>query len=156
MRVYLSDAGYGYTHQGWLTGDQRYFLVDDELDEINYHHNTRTYVWDVSDLEAPVWHSPVDPADADRPLALPAALHASDISEFSLANGLQVVMASNFTQPLVDTPKSVVVIPKDRLDEVLEAGRARAAKEQQLFVELRAGKTTIELLGLDDSPVDRS
>lgn len=57
---------------------------------------------DASDLEVPVWHSSVDPADADRPLALPAALHASDISEFSLANGLRVVMASNFTQPLVD------------------------------------------------------
>lgn len=57
---------------------------------------------DVSDLEAPAWHSPVDPADADRPLALPAALHASDVSEFSLGNGLRVVMASNFTQPMVD------------------------------------------------------
>lgn len=57
---------------------------------------------DAADFEAPVWHSPVDPADADRPLALPAALHASDLSEFSLANGLRVVMASNFTQPLVD------------------------------------------------------
>jgi choice-of-anchor B domain-containing protein len=46
-------AGHGYTHQGWLTEDQRYFLVDDELDEIQSGHNTRTYVWDVSDLENP-------------------------------------------------------------------------------------------------------
>ena len=57
---------------------------------------------EATDTEAPVWHSPIDPADADRPLALPAALQASDISEFSLTNGLRVVMASNFTQPLVD------------------------------------------------------
>jgi choice-of-anchor B domain-containing protein len=46
-------AGSGYTHQGWLTEDHRYFLVDDEMDEIQSGHNTRTYVWDVSDLENP-------------------------------------------------------------------------------------------------------
>ncbi|MGE0640740.1 MAG: choice-of-anchor B family protein [Thermoanaerobaculia bacterium] len=47
-------AGSGYTHQGWLTADQHYFLVDDELDEQNFGHNTYTYVWDISDLESPV------------------------------------------------------------------------------------------------------
>jgi choice-of-anchor B domain-containing protein len=46
-------AGYGYTHQGWLTEDQRYFLMDDELDESNFGHNTRTYIWDLADLEEP-------------------------------------------------------------------------------------------------------
>ena len=46
-------AGHGYTHQGWLTEDHRYFLVDDELDEMQNSYNTRTYVWDVSDLESP-------------------------------------------------------------------------------------------------------
>jgi len=44
--------GYGYIHQGWLTEGQAYFIQDDELDEINYGHNTRTYVWDVSNLRA--------------------------------------------------------------------------------------------------------
>src|ERR671932_446874 len=29
-------AGSGYTHQGWLTGDQTRFLLDDELDERNF------------------------------------------------------------------------------------------------------------------------
>jgi len=47
-------AGSGYTHQGWLTGDQAHFLVDDEFDELNFGHGTRTWVWDVSDLDAPV------------------------------------------------------------------------------------------------------
>jgi len=46
-------AGYGYTHQGWLTEDHRYFLADDETDETNYNHKTYTYVWDVSNLDAP-------------------------------------------------------------------------------------------------------
>ncbi len=53
----LARVGYvgeGYTHQGWLTGDQKYFVVDDELDESQFGHNTRTYVWDMSDLDNPV------------------------------------------------------------------------------------------------------
>lgn len=47
-------VGSGYSHQGWLTDDHRYFLMDDELDERNNAHNTRTYVWDMADLDAPV------------------------------------------------------------------------------------------------------
>ena len=46
--------GSGYTHQGWLTEDQRYFLVNDELDECNMGHNSWTYIWDMADLDAPV------------------------------------------------------------------------------------------------------
>jgi choice-of-anchor B domain-containing protein len=39
-----------YTHQGWLTEDQHYFLMNDEIDELDFGFNTRTLVWDVSDL----------------------------------------------------------------------------------------------------------
>ncbi len=46
--------GSGFIHQGWLTEDHRYFLVDDELDEDNLGHNTKTYMWDLLDLDAPV------------------------------------------------------------------------------------------------------
>lgn len=46
-------AGSGYVHQGWLTADQRFFLLDDELDEQTYGHNTRTRIWDLSDLDRP-------------------------------------------------------------------------------------------------------
>lgn len=55
--IQLSRTGYtgrGYTHQGWLTEDHRYFLLDDETDETSRGHNTRTYVWDVADLDNPV------------------------------------------------------------------------------------------------------
>jgi len=45
----------GYTHQGWLSEDHRYFYLDDELDEIaGSVDKTRTLVWDVADLEEPV------------------------------------------------------------------------------------------------------
>lgn len=49
-----SYAGAGYVHQGWLTEDHRYFYLDDELDEMNFGHNTKTYVWDMVDLDNPV------------------------------------------------------------------------------------------------------
>lgn len=51
-----SYADSGYTHQGWLTIDRRYMLLGDELDERNLGVNTRTYIWDVSDLTAPTLH----------------------------------------------------------------------------------------------------
>ena len=45
----------GYTHQAWLTEDQHYLFMDDELDELNgLVDHTRTLVWDVSDLDDPV------------------------------------------------------------------------------------------------------
>ena len=45
----------GYTHQGWLSDDQRYFFVNDELDELAGNApRTRTLVWDVSSLDEPV------------------------------------------------------------------------------------------------------
>merc|ERR1719469_61298 len=40
-----------YTHQGWLTEDQKYFIFNDELDERGRRIPTTTYVVDVSDLD---------------------------------------------------------------------------------------------------------
>jgi hypothetical protein len=45
---------FGYVHQGWLTADARYLLVDDEGDERTFARATHTKVFDVSDLEEPV------------------------------------------------------------------------------------------------------
>ncbi|MEP6764125.1 MAG: choice-of-anchor B family protein [Gemmatimonadaceae bacterium] len=57
----LSHADYptpGYTHQGWFTEDQRYFFMDDELDETSglgrSVEGTRTLIFDVADLEQPI------------------------------------------------------------------------------------------------------
>lgn len=46
--------GAAYTHQGWLTEDQRHFLLGDELDEQASGVNTTTYVFDVANLTNPV------------------------------------------------------------------------------------------------------
>lgn len=69
----ISRLGYperGYSHQGWLSADQQYFYMDDELDERNHIRGpdgvvgndddlepfpTRTHIWDVRDLDNPVY-----------------------------------------------------------------------------------------------------
>lgn len=49
-----SYPNFAYVHQGWLTEDQRYFYLNDELDEfVGNTPETRTLIWDVSDLEDP-------------------------------------------------------------------------------------------------------
>jgi 4-hydroxy-4-methyl-2-oxoglutarate aldolase len=47
----------------------------------------------------------------------------------------------------------VVVVPGAEVDAVIAAGRARADKEAAMFQALRQGKTTLQLLGLDASPI---
>jgi choice-of-anchor B domain-containing protein len=49
----VTYSGRGYTHQGWLTEDHRFFLLDDETDETNFGHNTRTRVFSTSNLTSP-------------------------------------------------------------------------------------------------------
>ena len=56
--VAISHASYpdvGYTHQGWFDEEQRYFYMDDELDELSGKTDgTRTIIWDLAKLDEPV------------------------------------------------------------------------------------------------------
>ncbi len=55
----IATIGYdnvNYTHQGWLTQDQRFFLLGDELDEIDTGVNSRTLIFDFEDLDNPQFH----------------------------------------------------------------------------------------------------
>jgi choice-of-anchor B domain-containing protein len=68
--VQLSRTGYSgdaYTHQGWVTDDHTYLLLGDELDESFFGHNTRTRIWDISDLDSPsiigIYNGPNDSID---------------------------------------------------------------------------------------------
>ena len=45
----------GYTHQGWFSEDLKYFIVGDELDELNIGTNTRTLIFDFTDLDNPIF-----------------------------------------------------------------------------------------------------
>jgi choice-of-anchor B domain-containing protein len=52
----LGTTGYpslGFVHQAWPTEDHRYLFVNDEIDEGNIGGPTRTFVIDISDLDAP-------------------------------------------------------------------------------------------------------
>jgi 4-hydroxy-4-methyl-2-oxoglutarate aldolase len=55
---------------------------------------------------------------------------------------------------IVGDDDGVTVVPVADLATVLAAGTARADKEAGLFSALRTGQTTVELLGLDPSPID--
>ena len=51
----MTYPNHGYSHQGWLTEDHRYFYMNDELDEVRGLTNgTRTMIWDVTDLDDPI------------------------------------------------------------------------------------------------------
>jgi choice-of-anchor B domain-containing protein len=62
--ISISIATYpdvAYAHQGWLTEDQRYFFLSDELDELSAQRDStsewegaRTMIWDVADLDDPI------------------------------------------------------------------------------------------------------
>jgi 4-hydroxy-4-methyl-2-oxoglutarate aldolase len=56
---------------------------------------------------------------------------------------------------IVADADGVTIVPIKAIDDVLAAGRAREGKEAGFFEALRAGKTTVELLGLDTSPITR-
>jgi choice-of-anchor B domain-containing protein len=50
--AYTSNA---FSHQVWLSPDQRYAYLNDELDESSFGFNTRTRIFDVSNPAAPVF-----------------------------------------------------------------------------------------------------
>ncbi|WP_242156189.1 choice-of-anchor B family protein [Aestuariivivens sediminis] len=56
----ISQVSYpnpGYAHQGWFTEDMSHFIFGDELDEQFFGNNTATFIFDFSDLDAPVLSS---------------------------------------------------------------------------------------------------
>jgi choice-of-anchor B domain-containing protein len=92
----LARAGYGgssYTHQGWLTEDQRFLLVNDEGDERAFGHPTRTWIWDVSDLDAPALVSRYDGPNGaiDHNLYIRGHL----VYESNYRSGLRIIDAEN-------------------------------------------------------------
>lgn len=52
----ISDITYpqgGYAHQGWFTDDHSYFILGDEFDEQDFGVNTKTLIFDFTDLDNP-------------------------------------------------------------------------------------------------------
>ena len=87
-----------YTHQGWLTEDHRYFIVNDELDEnSNAYSNTRTLIWNVEDLSNPVvettYLGPTPSIDHNNYII------GDKVFMSHYTSGLRVLDISNITSP---------------------------------------------------------
>ncbi|MGE3998580.1 MAG: choice-of-anchor B family protein [Planctomycetaceae bacterium] len=98
----ISRTGYsqsGYAHQGWLTEDQRYFLMNDEFDEVNFNTGTRTHIWDVSDLDAPVYLGHYESSLTSRDHNL--YVHNGLIYEANYTTGLRILEPVDLSQALV-------------------------------------------------------
>jgi choice-of-anchor B domain-containing protein len=48
---HYQTAGSTYSHQAWFTEDHRYILLNDEFDETDNGHGTRTWIFDAADLD---------------------------------------------------------------------------------------------------------
>lgn len=87
-----------FAHQGWLTTDQGYFLMNDELDETSSEvNNTRTIIWDLGDLEDPIYHSEFlySSTGPDHNLYV----HGDYIFATNYTEGLRIVDISDIDQP---------------------------------------------------------
>ena len=89
-----------YSHQGWLTEDQKYFLMNDEIDEMSYSSSvsrTRTIIWDLNELEDPVYHSsfffPTQSTDHNL------YVHGNYMYAANYKTGLRIVNISNINEP---------------------------------------------------------
>jgi choice-of-anchor B domain-containing protein len=99
--IALSTASYpdhAYVHQGWLTEDQRYFFQNDELDELTGNvDQTRTLIWDVSDLDDPIF---VDEYFVDNPASdHNLYIEGNTMYQSNYVSGLQVIDISNPEAP---------------------------------------------------------
>jgi choice-of-anchor B domain-containing protein len=93
-----SYPDYGYVHQGWLTEDHRYFFQNDELDELmGKVDQTRTIVWDVTDLDDPqfVREYLLENASSDHNLYIKDDL----MYQSNYVSGLQVIDVSDPANP---------------------------------------------------------
>ena len=87
-----------YIHQGWLSEDQRYLYVNDELDEMTgITDRTRTLIWDVSELDDPQFVT-------EFFLSTPAADHnlyvdGTTMYQANYASGLRVLDISDPEAP---------------------------------------------------------
>ena len=103
-RTFQGDPA-AFSHQGWLTANQRYFIHNDESDEIQNGGLTRTRIFDVSNLTEvfvhSVYHGETHAADHNLYIKSGRAYLANYF------DGLRVVNLRNVNQtgpPHSDTP----------------------------------------------------
>lgn len=105
-----SYPGNSFAHQAWLTEDHRYLLLNDEGDEIVERKNTRTYLFDVSDLTAPdpfAFHEHATQA-TDHNLYV----HDGKVYEANYRAGLRILDHSRIAQGVLDEVGFFDVVPQ--------------------------------------------
>jgi choice-of-anchor B domain-containing protein len=88
----ISTTGYetaAYTHQGWLTPDQRWFLFGDELDEQEHGQNTTTYIMRAADLDSPDTPKPF--LHETRSIDHNLYIHGNRVYESNYMAGLRIL-----------------------------------------------------------------
>ncbi|MCW5776696.1 MAG: choice-of-anchor B family protein [Phycisphaeraceae bacterium] len=91
-------SGARYAHQGWLSEDRRHFYINDELDEGDTVQVTTTRIFDVSDINNPVYVGffTSGAAATDHNLYT----HQGKIFEANYKSGLRVFDKSNPAAPV--------------------------------------------------------
>ncbi|MEM7336129.1 MAG: choice-of-anchor B family protein [Chloroflexota bacterium] len=155
--IRISGSGYPtnvYAHQGWLTDDQRYLFLNDEGDETAQNQFARTYIFDVSDLDAPRFvkaYTAVEPA-IDHNLYI----HNGLIFEANYRSGLRVLEFDESSETLSE----VAFFDTFETSETNEAQFNGAWSSYPFFPSGNIAVSTIEhglfILRLDDSVGDGS
>ncbi len=104
-------AGVRYTHQGWTTENQEYFLMNDEIDEGGNGHNTRTHLWDIRDLDAPIYLGYYESANASTDHNLYVKGNYAYLSNYS--SGLRIYDVSTVSPTAISEVAYFDVYPSD-------------------------------------------
>jgi 4-hydroxy-4-methyl-2-oxoglutarate aldolase len=85
-------------------------------------------------------------------VALPGAskVAAGTVGQTTEVAGVRVALGDW----VVGDVDGVVIVPGDKIEEIVAAAHGRTKKELEYFESLRSGATTVELLGLDGSVVE--
>ncbi len=101
----------GYTHQGWLTEDHEFFILNDEFDEIDFGIPTRSYVWDVRDLDNPELFGFID--NPSRAIGHNTYVHQSIAYQANYTSGLRLVDTSDIANGMTPEVAYFDTYPED-------------------------------------------
>ncbi|MGY0236314.1 choice-of-anchor B family protein [Longispora urticae] len=109
----LSRTGYTnnrYTHQGWLTADHKMLVMDDELD-----NDGRTLIWNVADLDAPVWSGTYTPNPSSMGAAIDhnQYIHNGYVYQANYRAGLHILDAKNIASNTLTEAGYFDIYPAD-------------------------------------------
>ena len=110
-----SYEGVGYVHQTWVTPDRHFLLMDDELEEQYFGHNTSTRIWDIADLDRPLH---IGSHVADTP-AIDHNLYVRDelVYQANYRAGLRILRLDPIAEGRLDPAGFFDVSPEDDAPE---------------------------------------